>query len=64
MTVTWDGDVVPCCFDYNKKLVLGNVSGSTLSEIWNDSPMKNLRREFIENKISNPLCKNCGNLHA
>jgi radical SAM protein with 4Fe4S-binding SPASM domain len=63
MTVTWDGDVVPCCFDYNKKLVLGNASVSSLSEIWNDSPMKNLRREFIGNNVSNPLCRNCGKLY-
>ncbi len=64
MTVTWDGDVVPCCFDYNKKLVLGNALTQTLDYIWNDAPMRNLRREFIEDRVSNPLCKNCRELRA
>ncbi len=64
MTVAWDGDVVPCCFDYNKKLVLGNVRSDTLSNIWNDVPMQNLRYEFITNKVTNALCKNCDNLYS
>jgi len=25
LTVTWDGDVVPCCYDYDKKEPPGNV---------------------------------------
>jgi radical SAM protein with 4Fe4S-binding SPASM domain len=64
MTVTWDGDVVPCCFDYNKKLVLGNAVSHSLSEIWNGSTMQKLRKEFIENSVVNPLCRNCRELHA
>ncbi len=62
MTVTWDGDVVPCCFDYNKKLVLGSVLEHSLAYIWNDIPMRKLRQEFISNNITNPLCINCGKL--
>ena len=64
MSVTWDGEVVPCCFDYNKKNVLGNANTHTLSHIWNDTPMQNLRREFIENRVTNPLCLNCEKLHG
>ncbi len=64
MTVTWDGDVVPCCFDYNKKFVIGNVRTNSLSYIWNDFPLQNLRNEFIENKVTNALCKNCDNLYS
>lgn len=64
LTVTWDGDVVPCCFDYNKKLVLGNAVTDTLSSIWNGKPMQKLRKEFMANRVLNPLCKNCGMLYA
>ena len=59
MTITWDGDVVPCCYDYDKKYVLGSVANSTLLEIWNGERMKELREEFVNNKVRNPLCKNC-----
>ncbi|NQU58106.1 MAG: SPASM domain-containing protein, partial [Rhodospirillales bacterium] len=47
MTVTWDGYVLPCCLDYDNKIVLGNVKDQTLEEIWNSPRMKELRREFL-----------------
>lgn len=63
MTVTWDGDVVPCCFDYDKKYVLGNISRSALSDIWRGEPIERLRREFISNNVVNPLCRSCERLY-
>jgi len=64
LTVTWDGDVVPCCYDYNKKLVLGNVRHQSLSEIWNGPMMQALRQEFNSNQVSNALCRNCAALYG
>lgn len=64
LTVTWDGDVVPCCYDYDKRYVLGNVAKQSLKEIWNGGPMRSLRREFLDNRVSNPLCQNCDYLRA
>lgn len=63
MTVTWDGDVVPCCFDYDKKYVLGTIARSSLSEIWRDGPLELLREEFAANNVRNPLCRNCERLY-
>ena len=62
MTVTWDGDVVPCCYDYDKKYVLGSLKNSTLSAIWMGERMKALREEFLSNHVTNPLCKSCPSL--
>jgi radical SAM protein with 4Fe4S-binding SPASM domain len=64
MTIKWDGDVVPCCLDYDKRYVLGNLTHQTLAEIWNGSPMQALRQEFISNEVTNPLCRNCDQLRA
>lgn len=64
MTVTWDGDIVPCCYDYDKRLVLGNAGRQSLKEIWNGQPMRDLRREFLNNRVENPLCRNCDYLRA
>jgi hypothetical protein len=33
MTVCWDGKVTPCCYDYVKKYVLGDVHEQSLSQI-------------------------------
>jgi len=63
MTVSWDGELVPCCFDYNKRYSLGNINDNTLVEIWNGEPMHALRQEFISNKVSNPLCEGCEYLY-
>jgi len=63
MTVTWNGDVVPCCYDYNGRFVLGNMREQTLSDIWNGEKIQSLRREFIDNRVENELCKNCDNLY-
>ena len=32
--VTWDGKVVPCCFDKDAHHVLGNVSENTFEKVW------------------------------
>jgi len=63
MTVSWDGHVVPCCFDYNKKYTLGNINEQSLLEIWNGEKMHALRREMMCNKVSNPLCAGCDYLY-
>jgi radical SAM protein with 4Fe4S-binding SPASM domain len=63
MSITWDGDVVPCCCDYDKKYVLGNVKDSSLSEIWNGEKMQQLRKEFLSGNVRNPLCEKCRTLY-
>ncbi|MDO8803071.1 MAG: radical SAM/SPASM domain-containing protein [Elusimicrobiota bacterium] len=63
MTVAWDGDVLPCCFDYDKKYVLGNVKEQSLAEIWNGERMQSLRKEFLSNNVSNRLCRSCAELY-
>lgn len=62
MTVLWDGEVVPCCNDYDKKLSLGNLKNHSLSEIWNGPEMRALREEFISGRVENPLCHRCEKL--
>jgi radical SAM protein with 4Fe4S-binding SPASM domain len=64
LTVTWDGDVVPCCYDYDKKEPLGNVRDQSLLAIWNGEPMQRLRRQFVTGRIETPLCKDCEELRT
>ncbi|HZX36563.1 MAG TPA: radical SAM/SPASM domain-containing protein [Thermodesulfobacteriota bacterium] len=64
LTIAWDGDVIPCCLDYNKKYVLGNIKDSSLSDIWNNERMVGLRNQFISNEVGNPLCVVCRELRG
>jgi radical SAM protein with 4Fe4S-binding SPASM domain len=59
VVVLWNGDVVPCCLDYDAKFVLGNVNENTLKEIWNSEKFNELRRNHIDGNYDNPLCKGC-----
>ena len=64
ISITWDGSVVPCCYDYDRRMVLGNVNHQTLTEIWNGEPMRSLREEFRSNAVNNPLCRQCPKLYS
>ena len=64
VTVLWDGSVVPCCYDFDKRYSLGNAGTESLVEIWRGPRMRALRREFISGDVTNSLCKNCSSLRA
>jgi len=53
-----NGDVVPCCMDYEGKLKLGNIMENSLEEIWNGEKIKMLRRQHINKKFSG-ICATC-----
>jgi len=61
VSVVASGKVVPCCYDYDEKCVLGDLKKQTLLEVWNGEPMRKLRKEFIEKNVKNRLCVNCVN---
>ena len=60
LTILWDGRVVPCCYDYDAKYVLGDLNNQSLKEIWNSEEILELRRQNIFNDFkNNKLCINC-----
>jgi len=46
-TVTWDGDVVPCCRDTEAKTVLGNVFDQSIHDIWHGERYVEVRENLI-----------------
>jgi radical SAM protein with 4Fe4S-binding SPASM domain len=59
VSITWDGKVVPCCYDYDNECVLGDLNIQTLDQIWNGTKMQKLREECISGTFSNSLCSRC-----
>ncbi len=58
--VWWNGDVVPCVVDYDGECILGNLKKDTLKEIWNNGPMRKIRREHIKHNFSEiKICAHC-----
>ncbi|TAF73925.1 MAG: radical SAM protein [Bacteroidetes bacterium] len=57
--ITWDGTVVPCCFDKDANHAMGNIKNLTFSEIWKSQNYKNFRNQLLENRTEIQMCKNC-----
>lgn len=55
---TWDGDVVPCCFDKDATHVLGNWDNN-FKEVWRGPKYNNLRQALLKSRSSIEICKNC-----
>ena len=57
--ITWDGVVVPCCFDKDAKYRMGDVSKHTFKEIWNNKTYLEFRKKLISTRKKIEMCKNC-----
>ncbi len=57
--VTWDGKIVPCCFDKDAKYELGLLNGKTFDEIWKNKKYYNFRKSVLENRNGIDMCTNC-----
>lgn len=57
--VTWDGKIVPCCFDKDAKYELGLLNGKTFDEIWNSDKYYKFRKAVLKNRKGIDMCTNC-----
>ena len=59
LVITWDGRVVPCCFDKDASHQLGDLNKSSFKEIWKGNDYKAFRREILNNRKNIGICCNC-----
>ncbi|MBP6620031.1 MAG: SPASM domain-containing protein, partial [Leadbetterella sp.] len=57
--ITWDGLVVPCCFDKDAEYRMGNVSKQTFKEVWMSEKYLSFRKQLIGSRKNIEMCKNC-----
>ena len=57
--LTWDGKVVPCCFDKDAKHVLGSIENSNFNEIWKSKKYVSFRQSVLTGRNQIDICKNC-----
>ena len=57
--ITWDGLVVPCCFDKDATHQLGNIKNESFKSIWNNSNYKQFRTELMKSRKNIDICANC-----
>lgn len=57
--VTWDGSMVPCCFDKDAQHLMGNLQAETLDKIWRSEAYQEFRTQLLHDRKEIEICRNC-----
>jgi radical SAM protein with 4Fe4S-binding SPASM domain len=57
--VTWDGKVLPCCFDKDAQHTLGNLNEETMNKVWEGKNYNEFRKELMQSRKNIDICSNC-----
>lgn len=57
--ITWDGMVVPCCFDKDAHHKLGDVKTNRFTDTWRNSQYEQFRSAILKSRKEIDICKNC-----
>lgn len=57
--ITWDGLLVPCCFDKDATHQLGDLKKANFAELWQGTAYKNFRASVLKARAEIDICKNC-----
>lgn len=57
--ITWDGKVVPCCFDKDAHHVLGDLGRQSFRSIWRGEPYHRFRSAVLKARDEIEICRNC-----
>ncbi len=57
--ITWNGLVVPCCFDKDAVHQLGDMKSTSFTDIWEGAAYDQFRKRLLEGRNSIDICQNC-----
>ncbi len=57
--ITWDGLVVPCCFDKDASHQLGNLKQESFKTVWKNDNYRQFRGELMKGRKNIDICANC-----
>jgi radical SAM protein with 4Fe4S-binding SPASM domain len=57
--ITWDGKVLPCCFDKDAEYVMGDLNQDTFREIWDGPKYRVFRKSILTGRHTVGICRNC-----
>lgn len=57
--ITWDGIVVPCCFDKDAQHRLGDLKKTTFRNLWHSPAYYDFRRAILRGRDQIDICQNC-----
>ena len=63
LQIQWNGEVIPCCYDYNNQIILGNAFEKPVLEVLNSEKYRLLRHAHRAREFSIfPYCNQCDQL--
>ena len=57
--ITWDGKVIPCCFDKDAGHVLGDINQESFRKIWKGERYAMFRKGILNGRKMTEICRNC-----
>ena len=57
--ITWDGMVVPCCFDKDATHRLGDLKQQSFKELWHGEAYQEFRTSLLKGRDQIDICTNC-----
>lgn len=57
--ITWDGKIVPCCFDKDAMHRMGDLQKNSFKEIWHNAEYKDFRTKILHGRKNIDICANC-----
>jgi radical SAM protein with 4Fe4S-binding SPASM domain len=57
--ITWDGLVVPCCFDKDAMHQMGDLKSGSFKTIWKSEAYKKFRASLMTGRKNIDICSNC-----
>ncbi len=57
--ITWDGIVVPCCFDKDAAHRLGDLKTTPFADIWQGPAYRHFRQRLLKGRKEIDICTNC-----
>ncbi len=57
--ITWEGDVLPCCFDKNADHIFGNLRTNNLKDIINSEAANKFKSTILTHRRKIKICNNC-----
>jgi len=57
--VTWDGKVLPCCFDKDGHHQMGSLKEKDFKEIWKGEAYQQFRNSILKSRSEVDICTNC-----
>lgn len=57
--VTWDGNIIPCCFDKDAHYRFGNIHSESFHSIWKGEKYQMFRHQLLQSRGAIEICRNC-----